>query len=319
MESTDRNVLLAFVNSYDRLSEYQKGLGGLDLRDASRVIAHELVMEQALVDAPEFEESEAALGIDNIIRDLGGLELVKAKRHAPGVINLSPTPLGRDEANSWQKEKTSPVAVGKRLLQYLYEHQQDEDDVMRREGIVKGIKVAYLCETLGIDKLAYRRAFGWAQRQGYADVLREISSSVEGGDVYITNEGMSAVDSDFRPANNQAGQTIDIHDITVAGDLLVAGQNAIKITSPELSASADEIRHLLQEIQEAIHTLAKEDDDYHDSRQELESLQREFSKKSPTPGRIERSLDAIGSLASIGGLAAPHIARLVEIAGQLPG
>ena len=317
MDKLQEKFLQVVVAEYEELPEAEK-LSGVENTIVARRMADDFQIEPSLVDSPDYRSSDAFSAIWRLGLELEKEGLIEHDGRAGGTAWLKPTTLGKDTVRQWDEENRSPAYQGRLVVGYIYDLQHQLSSTYRRIGKAGQVDLEQLRSELDIDNDTYLRGARWAERQGYL-AEPSLQITLEEGGIYITDEGMNAYEKSFIEGSIQSGQTIDIHDITVAGDLLVAGQNAIKITSPELSASADEIRQLLQEIQEAIDTLAKEDDDYHDGRQELESLQREFSKKSPTPGRIERSLSAIGGLASIGTLAGPQLARLLELAQQLPG
>lgn len=318
MTPFERAVLRALVDQYSRLPESEKlGVGVRD-RVLAEALAFDLNIEPFFVDHPDFHASDPRLRMLNALKMLEDMGLV-AKKVTTGIGWFSPTVKGREMVDEWLQEERSPVFQGKRIVRYVYELQQDLLAVHRRVGRGGQVDLGGLCSTLSIDEQMYLRGAQWAMRQGYLDEPSIDQYSVDNGGIYITDEGMNAVDSDFKTELPASGPTINIHDSQVYGNILAAGRDAMTITSPEISASAVEIRQLLGEIQEAIDTLGEDDDVRHDALQEIESLQREFSKESPTPGRIERSLSAIGSVASIGALAGPQLARLLELAQQLPG
>lgn len=72
------------------------------------------------------------------------------------------------------------------------------------------------------------------------------------------------------------------------------------------------------QIQAAAEALPEDSDERYDALNELAVLQRELSKDVPSPGRIERTVNVIGSLASIGAMAGPAVASLLQLAHRLP-
>lgn len=138
-----------------------------------------------------------------------------------------PTASGRRLVDQWAAEGSSPAFQGKRILRHLYALQQDFPLVKRRAGLAGRIDVDELCDEFGIELPTCTRAVHWAIRQEYADLLDFDQATVEGGDVYITDEGMNAVDDDFKPREVVSGATIinqNIQDSQVYGNVLAAGQ-----------------------------------------------------------------------------------------------
>lgn len=312
-----KDLLRTIVAEFDNLSEREKMAGGVTDRTLARVLAVQLNIQPSFVDHPDFHGSEARIKLLNELKELKDADLLKM-RTVTGAGWFAPTMDGRELTDQWEREENSPAFNGQRLLRYLYDQQQDEDEISRREGMVEGISVADVCKSLGISPVTYARATKWAIRQRYASLRASINSTIEDGDIYITVEGMIAVENDFKTDQPVSGTTINIHDSQVYGNILAAGRDAMVITSPALTENAEELRSLLAKIQDAAETLPEDDDDRHDALQEIESLQREFSKDAPAPGRLERSLNLIGSISSISTLAGPQLARLLELAQQLP-
>ena len=315
MDEFQQRILEVVVSEFGKLPERQKLEGVLSL-DVARLLTGEIGLEESYVDAPDYKQSHLFNSVYRAAHLFEESGLAEIDERLGGNIWIKPTEGGISLARRSGEEKKSPWIQGRRIVVWFYEDQQDLSELHRRIGKGGQLDLDQLCAQLGIDRKTCDRGIEWALREGFLD--KPSLDQLAAGELYITNKGMSAVENDFRPADVQAGQTIDIHDNTVAGDLFVAGHDAMKITSPEISANEPEIMRLLEEIQDSIDTLGEDDDDRHDACQEIESLQREFSKESPTPGRIERSLNAIGGLASIGTLAGPQLARLLELAGQLP-
>ena len=291
--------------------------GGVTDRTLARVLAVQLNIQPSFVDHPDFHGSEPRIKLLNELKELKDADLLKM-RTVTGGGWFAPTTEGRALTDQWAREENSPAFNGQRLLRHLYDQQQDEDEISRREGMVEGISVADVCKSLGISPATYARATKWAIRQRYASLRASINSTIEDGDIYITVEGMNAVENDFKTDQPVSGTTINIHDSQVYGNILAAGRDAMVITSPALAENAAELRSLLAKIQAAADSLPEDGDERHDTLQELESLQREFSKETPLRGRIERSINVMGGLASISTMAAPQIARLLELAQQLP-
>lgn len=317
MDEFQKTFLRAAVSEYDKLSELEKQTG-VETRVLARLLSPTLGIDESSVDSPGYQGSEPFMKVLNTVRRLREAGLLKELGNGP-VYWVTPTGPGWELVKTWDDEESSPVFQGPRVVRYVNELQGNLRPVDREVGRAGQIDVDKLCSELSIDYDMYLRAVRWAVRQGYIAEPSVDQYTVENGGIYITDKGIDAVDNEFKTDQPVSGPTINIHDSQVYGNILAAGRDAMTITSPEISASAAEIKQLLEEIQEAIDTLGEDDDDRHDALQETESLQREFSKGSPTPGRIERSLSAIGSVASISALAGPQLARLLELAQHLPG
>lgn len=231
---------------------------------------------------------------------------------------MSPTTDGSSLVKQWEEERRSPIVQGQRILRYLYELQQDIPFVHRQIGKAGIVDLDDLQRELEIDTDGYLRGARWAERQEYLAEPSIEQFSVENGGIYITDEGMNAVDNEFRTGGKSAGPTINIHKSRVYGDVLAAGRDAMTFGNVNLLENADDIRTLLAQVQETIDELAADDDERHDALQQLESLQRELSKPTPSAERAERSINVIGGIASISAAVGPHLAQLLHILQQLP-
>ena len=312
MEEFDRKLLRVVVREFDALLEIAKMAGGVTEQALAQALARDLDIDEAFPASPAFFESEARMRVLNSARTLREAGLVHF-RGAIGAQSARPTPLGRALVEQWAAEESSPAFQGKRMLRYLYEVQQDLSDVRRRMGRAGAIDVPRLCEELRIDSQTYTRAVRWAMRQGYARPFKFAQAKIEHGDVYITDEGMNAVENDFKVQQVVSGPTINIHDSEVYGNIVASGRDNMVIVNPVLAERTEGIRSLLAEIQAAAETLPEHSDQRYDALRELAAVQRELSKDAPSTERIERSINVIGSLASIATAVAPLLPRLLEL------
>lgn len=316
MDELQKKLLRVVIAEFAKLPETEK-LGGVENRAAAKLMAKELQIDPSFVDSPDYRGSDAFSAIWRLGQELDEAGLIEADGRASGTAWLKPTERGRMLVEQLQQDENSPAVQGRRIVRWVYEKQQDLSEVHRKVGKGGQLDVDRICAQLDFDRKMYERGARWAMRQGYIDEPSIDQYSVDSGGVYITDEGMTAVDNDFKTEQSAAGATINIHDSQVYGNVLATGRDAMTITSPALAGDASEIRSLLGEIQDAVETLS--DDDRHDALQELESVQREFLKKEPLRERIERSISVLGGLASMSTLAGQHLTRLLELAQQLPG
>jgi hypothetical protein len=311
MEQFEKKFLQVVVGQFDRLAEVKKMAGGVTEQALAQALAQDLHIDPTFPETPDFFESEARMRVLNTARGLEEAGLV----HFGGAIGAQtarPTAAGRSLVEQWTAEEASPAFQGRRVLRHIYELQQDFPLVQRRLGIAGHIEVDQLCKQLDIDTQTYARAVGWAIRQEYADLFSFDQATVQDGFVYITDEGMNAVENDFRSQQVGSAPTINIHDSQVYGNILASGRDNMVIASPVLAGRTEEIRSLLAEIQAVADALSNSDDRY-DVLRELATIQRELSKDTPSTERIERSINVIGSLASIATAVAPHLPRLWEL------
>ena len=319
MDVFQNEFLRTLVAEFDKLSEREKAAGGVETRVLARALAPDLSIEASFVDSSEYHGSEQFVRILNTCDQLEEEGLIKASRRISGIAWVSPTSYGRSVVHQREEEQRSPVIQGKRIVKHLCDLQGNLSPVDRQVGRAGQIDVNELCSDLDIAYDMYLRAVRWAERQEYIAEPSVDQYTVENGGIYITDKGIDAADNDFQTDQGVSGPTINIQDSQVYGNILAAGRDAMVITSPALAENTEEVRSLLAKIQAAAESLPEDSDQRHDTFQELESLQREFSKDAPLRGRIERSVNFIGSIASIGTMAAPQVARLLELAGQLPG
>lgn len=317
MDELQEKLLRVVIAEFAKLSETEK-LGGVENRAAAKLMAKELQIAPSFVDSPDYQGSDAFSAIWRVGLELDKAGLLEADGRASGTAWLKPTDRGRLLVEQLEQDENSPVIQGERIVKHLYDLQGNLSPVDRQVGRAGQIDVDELCSDLGIAHDMYLRAVRWAERQEYIAEPSVDQYTVENGGIYITNKGIDAVDNEFKTDQPVSGPTINIHDSQVYGNILAAGRDAMVVTSPALAENTEELRSLLAKIQTAAESRPEDSDERHDAFQELESLQREFSKDAPLRDRIERSVNLIGSLASIGTMAAPQVARLLELAQQLP-
>lgn len=317
MDELQKKLLRVVVAEFAKLSETEK-LGGVENRAAAKLMAKELKIAPSFVDSPDYRGSDAFLAIWRVGRELDEAGLIEADGRAGGTAWLKPTERGGMLVEQLEQDENSPVIQGKRIVKHLYDLQGDHLLVQRREGLAGGVDVGELCEELDLDIPTYKRAVGWAIRQGYADELNFDQATIEAGDVYITDDGMTAVDNEFKEKAAAGSQTISLHNSTVYGSVMAAGRDALTISHPALAPVSDDIRGVLALIQDVIEDLPEESDERHEALQELHTLTRELTKPTPIRERAERSISSLGALASITSLLMPHLDRLQEIIASLP-
>ena len=317
MDEFQKTFLRAAVSEYDKLLELEKQTG-VETRVLARLLSPALGIDESSVDSPGYQGSEPFMKVLNMVRGLAEAGLLKELGNGP-VYWVTPTGPGRELVETWDYEKRSSAFQGRRVVRYVYEVQGNLSPVDRQVGRAGQIDFDELCSDLGIDYDMYLRAVRWAVRQEYIAEPSVDQYTVENGGIYITDKGIDAVDNEFKTDQPVSGPTINIHDSQVYGNVLAAGRDAMVITSPALAENAEELRSLLAKIQAAAESLPEDGDERHDTLKELESIQREFSKETPLRGRIERSINVMGGLASISTMAGQHLTRLLELAQQLPG
>lgn len=312
MDQFEKKFLQVVVRQFDGLAEIEKMAGGVTEQALAQALAQDLDIAPTFPETPDFFESEARMRVLNTARGLKEAGLV----HFGGAIGAQfarPTAAGRTLVEQWAAEGASPAFQGRRILRHLYELQQDFPLVQRRLGIAGHIEVDELCKQLDIDAQTYARGVQWAIREECADLLSFEQATVQDGYVYITDKGMKAVESHFKPQEVASGTTINIQNSQVYGDVVAAGRDAMVILNPRLAERAEEIRSLLGQIQEAAQALPEDSDERYDTLRELAGVQRELSKDAPSTERIERSINVIGSLASIATVVAPLLPRLLDL------